>query len=69
VGIVVLASILQGVGVPPSGTALIIGVDRILDMSRTTINVTGDLTACTIMNRWLSRADKALREDFITAKR
>ena len=53
VGIVVLASILQGIGVPPSGIALIIGVDRILDMSRTTINVTGDLTACTIMNRWL----------------
>ena len=49
----VLASILQGIGVPPSGIALIIGVDRILDMSRTTINVTGDLTACTIMNRWL----------------
>jgi Na+/H+-dicarboxylate symporter len=54
VGIVVLASILQGIGVPPSGIALIIGVDRILDMSRTTINVTGDLTACTIMNRWLN---------------
>jgi Na+/H+-dicarboxylate symporter len=33
--------------------ALIIGVDRILDISRTTINVTGDLTACTIMNHWL----------------
>jgi Na+/H+-dicarboxylate symporter len=53
VGIVVLATILQGVGVPPSGIALIIGVDRILDMSRTTVNVTGDLTACAIMNRWL----------------
>jgi Na+/H+-dicarboxylate symporter len=53
VGIVVLASILQGIGVPASGIALIIGVDRVLDMSRTTINVTGDLTACTIMNRWL----------------
>jgi proton glutamate symport protein len=43
VGIVVLTSILQGVGVPPSGIALIIRVDPILDMSRTTINVTGDL--------------------------
>jgi Na+/H+-dicarboxylate symporter len=56
VGIVVLASILEGVGVPPSGIALIIGVDRILDMSRTMVNVTGDLTACTIMNRWLRTA-------------
>jgi Na+/H+-dicarboxylate symporter len=54
VGIVILATILQGIGVPLSGIALIIGVDRILDMSRTTINVTGDLTACTIMNRWLN---------------
>ncbi len=53
VGIVILATILQGIGIPPSGIALIIGVDRILDMSRTAINVTGDLTACTIMNRWL----------------
>ena len=55
VGIVVLATILQGIGVPPSGIALIIGVDRILDMSRTTVNVTGDLTACVLMNRWLKK--------------
>ncbi|MCU7843899.1 MAG: dicarboxylate/amino acid:cation symporter [Candidatus Thiodiazotropha sp. (ex Monitilora ramsayi)] len=53
VGIVILATILQGIGVPPSGIALIIGVDRLLDMSRTAINVSGDLTACTVMNRWL----------------
>ena len=53
VGIVILATILQGVGVPPSGIALIIGVDRILDMSRTTVNVTGDLVASVVMNRLL----------------
>ena len=53
VGIVILATILQGIGLPPSGIALIIGVDRILDMCRTTVNVTGDLTACCVMNRWL----------------
>jgi Na+/H+-dicarboxylate symporter len=52
VGIVILATILQGIGVPPSGIALIIGVDRILDMSRTTVNVTGDLAACVVMERW-----------------
>ncbi|MGE4313457.1 MAG: dicarboxylate/amino acid:cation symporter [Pseudobdellovibrionaceae bacterium] len=51
VGIVVLASILLGIGVPPEGIALILGVDRILDMCRTTINVTGDLTASTVMNK------------------
>ena len=40
-------------GIPPGGVALILGVDRILDMSRTTANVTGDLVACTLMNRWI----------------
>ncbi len=53
VGIVILATILTNFGVPASGIALIIGVDRILDMSRTAINVTGDLTACVVMDRWL----------------
>jgi Na+/H+-dicarboxylate symporter len=56
VGIVILATILQGVGVSPSGIALIIGVDRILDMSRTTVNVTGDLVASVVMNRLLKKA-------------
>jgi Na+/H+-dicarboxylate symporter len=53
VGIVILATVLAGVGIPAGGVALIIGVDRILDMSRTAINVTGDLTACTVMDRWV----------------
>lgn len=55
VGIVVLATILTGIGVPPEGIALIIGVDRILDMCRTTVNVTGDLTATAVMERWVPR--------------
>ncbi|MCB0412758.1 MAG: cation:dicarboxylase symporter family transporter, partial [Bdellovibrionales bacterium] len=33
------------------GIMLIMGVDRLLDMSRTVINVSGDMTACLIMNR------------------
>ena len=53
VGIVVLATILTGIGVPASGIGIILGVDRVLDMCRTTINVTGDLTASTVMQRWL----------------
>ena len=53
VGMVILASVLTSVGIPASGIALIIGVDRILDMSRTAINVTGDLTACLVMDRWV----------------
>lgn len=54
VGIVVLATILSGIGVPPEGIALILGVDRLLDMCRTTVNVTGDLTACVVMDRFVS---------------
>lgn len=53
VGIVILATILQSIGVPPAGIALILGVDRILDMCRTTVNVSGDLTACVVMDRWI----------------
>ncbi len=54
VGIVILAAILNNMGVPASGIALIIGVDRILDMSRTAVNVSGDLTACVVMDKWLA---------------
>lgn len=53
VGIVILATIVQGLGVPPEGIALIIGVDRLLDMTRTAVNVSGDLTACTVIDRWI----------------
>lgn len=55
VGIVILATLLQSVGLPLSGTALILAVDRILDMSRTAINVTGDLVACVVMDRLLTK--------------
>ena len=57
VGIVVLATILQTIGVPPSGAAILLGVDRLLDMCRTAVNVTGDLTACVVMDRWLAEPD------------
>jgi Na+/H+-dicarboxylate symporter len=55
VGIVILAMVLESVHVPVAGIALIIGVDRVLDMSRTAVNVCGDLAACTVMDRWLPR--------------
>ena len=53
VGIVVLAMVLDSVGIPTAGIALIMGVDRILDMSRTAINVCGDIVACNLMQRWM----------------
>lgn len=54
-GIVILAMVLEGVGIPTAGLALILGVDRILDMSRTAVNVTGDLTACVVVDRFAAR--------------
>ena len=46
----VIALILGGVGVPPEGIGLILGVDRFLDMCRTTLNVMGDLVAATVIS-------------------
>ena len=43
--------VLTTVGIDPSLIALILGVDRILDMCRTTLNVTGDITAATYIAR------------------
>ena len=47
----VIALILTMVGVPAEGIGLILGVDRFLDMCRTTLNVTGDLVAATVVSR------------------
>ncbi len=48
VGLITLSMVLQSVGLPVEGIALIIGVDRILDMTRTAVNITGD-TICSIL--------------------
>lgn len=62
VGIVILSTVLSSVGVPASGIALIIGVDRILDMSRTTLNVTGDLVACCVMDNLVAGGKDHIRD-------
>jgi Na+/H+-dicarboxylate symporter len=48
-GIIMLVIILEAINVPSAGIALILGVDRILDMLRTTTNVTGDAAVCAII--------------------
>jgi Na+/H+-dicarboxylate symporter len=48
----VIALILAGVGVPPEGIGLILGVDRFLDMCRTTLNVVGDLVAAQVISAY-----------------
>ncbi len=52
VGIVILAMVLESAGIPPEGVGLIMGVDRILDMSRTAVNVTGDVVAAVLMDHY-----------------
>ena len=49
VGIFTLAMVLEQVGVPIEGIALILGVDRVLDMMRTVVNVSGDASAAVIV--------------------
>ena len=44
-----LVIILEAIGVPTAGIALILGVDRILDMMRTVTNVTGDAAVATVV--------------------
>jgi Na+/H+-dicarboxylate symporter len=48
-GVIMLVVILEAIGVPSAGIALILGVDRILDMTRTITNITGDACVATIV--------------------
>ncbi|QQK08563.1 dicarboxylate/amino acid:cation symporter [Miniphocaeibacter halophilus] len=49
VGLVTLTMVLSSVGLPTEGIALIMGIDRILDMARTAINITGDAVCSTVI--------------------
>ena len=51
-GMIMLMLVLQTTGLPLEGIALVAGVDRILDMIRTCLNVTGDMTCAAIVNQW-----------------
>lgn len=51
-GVIVLTTVLSSSGIPVEGLVVIIGIDRILGMFRTAVNVTGDLTATVIFNKW-----------------
>lgn len=49
-GMVMLAMVLTSVGLPVDGIALVAGVDRIFDMGRTTVNITGDASCCVVVS-------------------
>ena len=58
VGIIMLAMVLTQVGLPAEGIGLIIGVDRLLDMVRTVVNVTGDSTVSTVIAKSENQLDR-----------
>ena len=57
-GMIMLAMVLQSVGLPVEGIALVAGIDRIFDMGRTTLNITGDATAAIINSNRLRKKGK-----------
>lgn len=69
-GVVILASVLSGAGIPTEGIVIIIGIERILGMFRTAINVTGDLTACIVFDEWQNKlpVPKSLLNKMKTSK-
>ena len=60
VGLITLALVLEQAGLPVEGIALIIGVDRLLDMVRTAVNVTGDATVSLIVAKTENQLDQGV---------
>ena len=60
VGLITLALVLQQVGLPVEGIALIIGVDRLLDMMRTAVNVSGDAAVAVIVAKSEGKFDQSV---------
>ncbi|MCT4633582.1 MAG: dicarboxylate/amino acid:cation symporter [Firmicutes bacterium] len=64
VGLITLSMVLASVNIPVEGIAFIMGIDRILDMSRTAINITGD-AVCTLL---VAKSEKEFDEEVYYAK-
>ena len=56
-GLIMLSMVLAQVGIPIEGIAIIMGIDRILDMTRTAINITGDAVCTTIIAKTENELD------------
>ena len=63
VGLIMLAMVLEQVGLPVEGIALIIGVDRLLDMTRTAVNITGDSMVTVIVGKSENQFDEDIYHD------
>lgn len=58
VGLIMLAMVLNSVGLPVEGIALILGIDRLLDMARTVVNITGDAACAVIVTETEKKHEK-----------
>ena len=63
-GMIMLAMVLTSIGIPVEGIAIIAGVDKIFDMGRTALNITGDAT-CAL---WISKLERAKKAGKVAAK-
>ncbi len=61
-GVIVLGTVLSSVGIPITAIAVIIGVERLLGMFRTAVNVAGDMTACMVFHRISARKETEIQE-------
>lgn len=65
VSFVVLLATLGSVGIPLEGLAFIAGIDRLLDMARTVVNVVGNSLAAVVISRWEGQFDQAKAKEYI----
>ena len=65
-GMVMLVIVLSAIGIDPEGIALIFAVDRILDMLRTVVNVTGDATVATVVASTEGQIRKVTNEELMS---
>ena len=69
VSLVVLTGTLHTFGLPVGGVAILLGIDQILDMGRTTINLIGNCVATTVVARWEDEFDDEKMKKFLASKK
>jgi proton glutamate symport protein len=68
VSLIVLAGTLTSFGIPILGVAILLGIDQILDMGRTTVNLIGNCVATVVIARWENNFDYGKMREFIDTK-